>query len=219
MNQYGVKQYWDNRYLQDNEPFDWYQRFSSIKHIMMPILQRFSAPRILVVGCGNSRLSEELYMEGYKNIMNIDYSDICIKQMQDRYTEFPEMKFMCMDCKDIVFEEAFFDVVIDKGTLDSILCTEGATDNSHKALKEISRVLKPGGVYFCISYGVPAYRMHYLKWPEYDWAIDIEKVQKPMFESLAKETNGAGNNGDAQQKRENELSYNYIYICQKSMNN
>ena len=219
MNQYGVKQYWDNRYLQDNEAFDWYQRYPNLKHLLLPILQRAVSPKILVIGCGNSRLSEDIYTEGFKNIMNIDYSEICVKQMNDRYGDFPEMKFICMDCRDIVFESGIFDLVIDKGTLDSILCSEGASDNAHKTLKEICRVLKPGGTYFCVSYGVPEYRLHYLSWTEYGWTIVTEKVKKPLFENMSvePERNAAGREeGTTQEKN---LTYHYVYLCKKNESN
>ena len=31
-----------------------------------------------MVGCGNSRLSERMYNDDYKNILNIDISDVVI---------------------------------------------------------------------------------------------------------------------------------------------
>ena len=42
---------------------------------------------ILIVGCGNSPLSEELYDEGYCNQVNIDYSSVVIDQMRKRNKE------------------------------------------------------------------------------------------------------------------------------------
>ena len=41
--------------------------------------------RVLNIGCGNSRLSEEMYEDGYKHIVNIDFSPICIAAMKDKY--------------------------------------------------------------------------------------------------------------------------------------
>jgi 2-polyprenyl-3-methyl-5-hydroxy-6-metoxy-1,4-benzoquinol methylase len=41
--------------------------------------------RILNVGSGNSRLSEEMFEEGYTQITNIDISNVCIKAMKDKY--------------------------------------------------------------------------------------------------------------------------------------
>lgn len=58
------------------------------------------------------------------------------------------------------YPDESFNGVIDKGTLDSVLCGEGSTANVAKMCMEISRVLKPNGVYFICSYGVPDNRMH-----------------------------------------------------------
>lgn len=37
---------------------------------------------ILMVGCGNSQLSQQMFEAGYKNICNIDISPIVIDQMK-----------------------------------------------------------------------------------------------------------------------------------------
>jgi len=42
---------------------------------------------ILNVGCGNSKISEEMYNDGYENITNIDISAAVIKHMNDLYKE------------------------------------------------------------------------------------------------------------------------------------
>jgi 2-polyprenyl-3-methyl-5-hydroxy-6-metoxy-1,4-benzoquinol methylase len=34
--------------------------------------------KILNLGCGNSKLPEEMYEEGFRNIKNIDYVESCI---------------------------------------------------------------------------------------------------------------------------------------------
>jgi 2-polyprenyl-3-methyl-5-hydroxy-6-metoxy-1,4-benzoquinol methylase len=41
--------------------------------------------RILNVGCGNSRLSEEMHDDGYKQLVNIDFSPICVSAMKEKY--------------------------------------------------------------------------------------------------------------------------------------
>ncbi len=212
MNQYGIKSYWDKRYQQDAEPFDWYQKYSSIKRLLAPYLAKFQNPRILILGCGNSRLSEELYMDGFKNLINIDYSLPCVQQMTERYLDYPEMKFILMDCTDMTFEKSVFDVIIDKGTLDSVLCSEGASDNAHRTLKGVHQALQPNGVYFCLSYGVPSHRMHYLKSSEYPWGISLEKIQKPMIENLPNDHNQPGS-----PKNDHGFTFHYLYICDKSV--
>ena len=57
------------------------------------------------------------------------------------------------------YPDESFNAVLDKGTLDSVLCGEGSTANVAKMCMEISRVLKPNGVYFVCSYGVPDNRL------------------------------------------------------------
>ena len=54
--------------------------------------------KILNIGCGNSKLSEDLSEEGYENITNIDFSNKVISIMEQTYKEkFPKMKFQVMD--------------------------------------------------------------------------------------------------------------------------
>ncbi len=60
-----------------------------------------------------------------------------------------------MNVLDMNFDSQSFDVVIDKATIDSILCSEGSSENAMKCVKEINRVMKNKGVFFSISYGIP----------------------------------------------------------------
>ena len=79
-----------------------------------------------------------------------------------------------MDAREMKdFETANYDVAIDKGTLDALLCGEGSTTNAHKMIDEIHRILKPVGVYILVSYGQPIHRNGYLEKPDFDWEINI----------------------------------------------
>ena len=73
-----------------------------------------------------------MYDSGFKHIINIDFSKIVISLMQEKYSEYSstfkckifwriKLKDMVMDCTELEFSDGEFDVVIDKGTLDSIL--------------------------------------------------------------------------------------------------
>ncbi len=75
-------------------------------------------------GCGNSLLSEEMYRDGFTDITNIDYSSVVINNMKKKYSNLPSMKWEVMDIRDLQYEEDTFDVVIEKGTLDSLLVDE-----------------------------------------------------------------------------------------------
>lgn len=44
--------YWDARYVQEGESFDWYQRYSALRPLITKYLPRPS--RLLMAGCGNA---------------------------------------------------------------------------------------------------------------------------------------------------------------------
>lgn len=65
-----------------------------------------------------------MYDDGYKNITNTDISTIAIQNMTERNESLrPEMKCDALDVRDMsLYPNSSFDLVIDKGTLDAILC-------------------------------------------------------------------------------------------------
>jgi len=147
-----------------------------------------------MVGCGNSTLSIDMYNNGYKNITNIDISGVVINQMEEKY---PMMTWIKMDVmKMSTLEGKTFDVVIDKGTLDAILCGDNSTANAEAMLREISRLLSRNGVFFEITYGLPENRMNHLNKSILNWTINTDKI---------------GKSNDSK-----EPDCHYIYICTKA---
>ena len=59
------------------------QRYSGLKDTITQYIRKDD--NILMVGCGNSRLSEDMFDEGYTTITNIDVSRVVIEQMIARY--------------------------------------------------------------------------------------------------------------------------------------
>lgn len=59
-------------------------------------------------------LSEELYAEGYRDILNLDYSAPCIAKMQERCSGLVNMRWICMDATQLALNGELFDVAIDK---------------------------------------------------------------------------------------------------------
>ncbi|CAD8066406.1 unnamed protein product [Paramecium primaurelia] len=204
MSQYGKAEYWEERYTRDPEPFDWYQRFTGVKDLVQACFTPES--RLLNVGAGNSRLSEEMFDEGYQNITNIDISHVVTKAMQEKYKDKgPNFKYLHMDARAMDFEEGAFDGAIDKGTLDAILCGESSSSNAQKVIQEVHRVLGPKGVFFIISYGLPEHRLQYLEKPEYDWNVVVKQVHKPTISTSIAITN----------EDKDAPNVHYIYICTK----
>lgn len=66
-------------------------------------------------------MSEEMLEEGYKKIVCIDQSAVCVKAMTEKYKEKEGIKYTQMDVKMMSFHEGEFDAVLDKATLDSVL--------------------------------------------------------------------------------------------------
>ncbi|CAK7330962.1 unnamed protein product [Dovyalis caffra] len=181
---YGDALYWDARYVQEAESFDWYQRYSSLR----PFVRRYipTSSRVLMVGCGNALMSEDMVKDGYEKIMNIDISSVAIDIMRRKYKHFPQLNYMEMDVRDMsFFPDKSFDGVIDKGTLDSLMCGSDAPISSARMLGEVSRLLKPGGIYMLITYGDPKVRMPHLTGSIYNWKIALYIIPRPDFEKPA----------------------------------
>ena len=201
MAQYGKSEYWEERYTRDPEPFDWYQRWAGLKDILLEYVTTQNA--ILMLGAGNSRLSEEMHEEGFHNITNIDSSLVVTKAMQEKYREKPGMTYVQMDGRAMELPDQNFNICIDKATLDSVLCGEGSTHNAQKMLQEVSRVLQPNGVYIAISHGQPSYRLTYLLRPEFGWNVKSATIPKPMMGMTASLS------------ADDKDNVHYIYICVK----
>ncbi|CAA6654070.1 unnamed protein product [Spirodela intermedia] len=179
---YGDALYWDARYIEEGDTsFDWYQRYSALR----PLVRKFvpTSSRILMVGCGNAVMSENMVQDGYEDIMNIDISSIVIEMMRKKYANVPELQYMQMDVRDMsFFPDESFDSVIDKGTLDSLMCGINARISASQMLGEVNRLLKPGGIYMLITYGDPSLRIHHLT-KEGRWKIRLYILPRPGFQS------------------------------------
>ena len=146
------KEYWEKFFAKRSVPFEWYGEYTDLCHVLHKYIKHNN--RVLMAGCGNSRLSEDLYDAGFKNIDNVDISAVVIRQMTDRNkSKRPTMHFLQMDLLKMNFADNSFDCVIDKGTLDAIM-TDDSTSTIEKItamIAEIRRVLKNNGRYICVS--------------------------------------------------------------------
>ena len=108
----------------------------------------------------------------------------------------PEMKWEVMDVRELKYQDEFFDLVVDKSTIDALLCGNFAYLNVAIMLKECQRVLKTGGYYMAISYGVPENREFHLIREHLKFDIKTYKIEKK--------------HGDSGQ-----TSIHYIYVAKK----
>ena len=165
---FGTKTYWNSFFKKrGKKAFEWYGEYLELSSILGKYIKTkgkittknllycniINVPfldNILMVGCGNSKLSNDLFTVGYRKMTNIDLSEVVIEQMQKA---FPNQKWVREDATKTSFPEQSFSVVLDKGTLDAL------SNNDSEEIKElvtqyfseVKRVLKQGGRFVCIS--------------------------------------------------------------------
>lgn len=112
--------------------FDWIGDFEDFKDLLAPAaLGLGSSPRMLMVGCGTSTLSEKLYHAGYTDMVNVDIDEDQIAHMRAQHLDKPTMQWKTADITDMTphfSEGGCFEAIVDKGTLDALLCTDQAAE-------------------------------------------------------------------------------------------
>lgn len=116
--EYGKKEYWNERFSEEDS-YEWCKDYQFFKQNILKYVAK--TDKILILGCGNSKFSQDIYLDGFSEITNMDYSGIVISKMQSK---FPHMKWIEMDMLDLKFENESFDVILEKGTLDVLYVEE-----------------------------------------------------------------------------------------------
>ncbi|KAJ4866066.1 S-adenosyl-L-methionine-dependent methyltransferases superfamily protein [Raphanus sativus] len=212
---YSEKWYWDDRYTNESDSFDWYQNYSSLSPLINLYLPPHPTHRSLVIGCGNSAFSEGMVDAGYEDVVNIDISSVVIDAMNKKHSDRPQLKYLKMDVRDMkAFEDASFDAVIDKGTLDSILCGSNSRQHSTQMIEEVWRVLKDKGVYILITYGAPNYRLRLFKESSRSWTTKLHVIETPRWE-LTKPIPLDDEGSSVESAIGKSPDVHYIYVCIK----
>jgi SAM-dependent methyltransferase len=147
---YGNADYWNDRYLRYS-PFDWLITFEAFKAQQLNSFMN-ATDAILMLGCGSAAFSADLYDDGYTNITNIDLSDVVIAQMKEANDkDRPGMTWAVMDVTSLSYENAHYDVVFDKSTMDCLFCCDDSSHIISEMMCEAWRVLKPGGLFISLS--------------------------------------------------------------------
>lgn len=167
---YANPRYWDDYYNKttEEERFDWYgswdsavepmtfnpkgtkdaQKASTIGDIMRPYFSKDA--NILMLGCGNSDMSEKMYKDGYESITNVDISESLLDKLRTRLgAAMPRMRWQFANASALAFDTGAFDATIDKGTFDAIEQNKGLLS---AAAAEAYRTLKPGGYFLSVTF-------------------------------------------------------------------
>eukprot|EP00798_Chlamydomonas_sp_ICE-L_P018521 gene18521-25025_t len=179
---YSDPQYWEERYLAQPVAFDWYQGYGGFRKIIVEHAPPDKTDSLLHLGVGTSVIQENMVrQDGYKSITNIDISNYVIGHMKELHNGIPQLTYKVADCRDMseTFQNEAFDCILDKGTIDALMCGDGCANEIYKVLKECFRVLKPFGSMIIITYGDPGTRLHYLEGdPSIHWEVQVYVIQK-----------------------------------------
>lgn len=170
---YSNKEYWENRFENQKGYFDWYGGWNEIKDSILTNLNNDNKEKlnILIVGCGNSQITENLYKEGFCNITNIDIASNVIENMRiefnNKYKTFNNnnndnnvnINYLQMDATSMNFKDNTFDLIIEKGTLDALSCAE-SNYLCKKLLKEMLRVCSINGNIALYSHSSPTEKIN-----------------------------------------------------------
>jgi len=149
---YGSQKYWNARYegatfipvgkTGEEErvitPYDWYANYAQLKGTLHTYLKEKRSDRILMLGCGTSTLSEDLWNDGWMSVTNVDYSEVAVNYMRKRNTTKEGMEYLVMDVKRMsALDSGTYDCIIDKGCVDALFCTIGSISD------QLAEVLGP----------------------------------------------------------------------------
>ena len=204
MNDYSKLSFWEKRYSNEHlEIFEWYQTFESLREKIIDYIK--PEYKILNVGSGTSKFAEDLFYEGIKNVVNIDFSESAVKLLEEHFMEQQIaskcLKMNVLDMKD--FEDGEFNLVFDKALLDSILCGEEALETVKIMLKEIYRVLAEEGYYIIVSNSDESTRKDLFDLNL--WEYKFMEIAKPTKFIVIDE------------KEKNPQNYHYIYVLKKKV--
>lgn len=140
-----------------------YESMSSIKHydskneikpIEAKLIQKYFKGKILDLGCGTGRTTKFIHDQGY-DVIGVDI----VKNMIDlARKKFPKIKFEVGDAANLKFKSGEFDVVFFSfNGLDYIF----PEVKRIYAIKEIERVLKPGGIFIFSSHDPQALKFRF----------------------------------------------------------
>lgn len=151
---YASKEYWDKRYREGSK-HEWYYTFETLE----PLLQQYLGEnqKVLEIGCGDVPLAGNI-ASIYDNIeaIGIDYSASVIKQLKCdlKGSSTASITYEYMDARKLKFNNQEFEFILDKGTIDAMLCDldDKGFKNVEMIFKEMLRVSKLQSAIMIVSH-------------------------------------------------------------------
>ncbi|XP_077390994.1 eEF1A lysine and N-terminal methyltransferase isoform X1 [Festucalex cinctus] len=176
--EFSSAEYWERFFKKRGEKsFEWYGDYNKLCGVLHKYIKM--QDKVLVVGCGNSELSEQLHDVGYKHLTNIDISETVVSHMNQRNAERrPDLKFQQVDATQMPYQDACYQAALDKGTLDAMASEEGG-ELARNMLTEVARVLSVGGRYVCITLAQESViRLAVEHFVQLGWAVRLHCLQE-----------------------------------------
>lgn len=142
---YSSQEYWESRYQDPKGFHEWYCSYDNLKPLLEMNLTLEDS--VLEIGCGDSPLLTGMLAAGHTGKLHaIDFSDSIIKKViEDHPKSTPssnKIEYLVMDARNLTYDSDVWDAVIDKGTLDAMLCDkETGLSNARELIEEACRVL------------------------------------------------------------------------------
>ena len=153
---------------------------------------------ILMLGCGNSKLGEEMVTEGnFKGpVVQVDVSSNVVETMRERCSDLVSkgnMSFVHDDATELsAFRDGMIDACLDKGLIDAIFCAEDF-EQMNLIQNTVARVLRPGGSFVFFSFSRPEFILPKLMVSETSpskalpWKnIEVQQLPKIMLYRMQK---------------------------------
>jgi hypothetical protein len=138
--EYASCNYWEERYKSGHN-VEWYFDFDCLQPLIEPCIESDGAA-VLEIGCGDSPLIASLE-ERALGLFGIDFSKTIIDGLVKEQKKSSIAQYLYMDARKMIFGEEHFDFIIDKGTIDAMLCySKKGFENVRKILLECVRVMK-----------------------------------------------------------------------------
>jgi ubiquinone/menaquinone biosynthesis C-methylase UbiE/DNA-binding transcriptional MerR regulator len=121
-------------------PIHWFQWMFSEYHLK-------SDMNVLEIGCGNGELwQRNRYQIPSINLILSDVSQGMLDDAKNNLKGLENIDYQCFDCHHIPYEDNTFDIVIANHVLFYV-------QDIHIVIREVYRVLKTGGIFYCSTYG------------------------------------------------------------------
>ena len=155
--------------------FEWYAPWSSVRELVRAVVPDLHGA-VLELGCGSSTLALDMHRDGYTDVLAVDFAPAAVEVSNElaraagvslgtRPTAgavadasagaeeaVPGLRFEVMDVRELSLEASSVECVIDKATVDAILCAADGAQNVLRVASEVDRMLRMGGVFIIVSH-------------------------------------------------------------------